>query len=500
MRRQRLIMLFGVLALVIVVAVGSWIAALNIQSPADIAANTAPPTPSIILVPVEERTLSSTVVTRGTARFGLPQAVSIVPSTLKPDLGVITTLPTRNTQVNEGAVLLTASGRPIFVLQGAIPTFRDLGPGVVGNDVRQLEEALARLGFDPGPVDGIYDELTGTAVANWYTAGGWEPFGPTAEQTANLNALGRDLAVAQNELTAAENAAATAPQAVEAARANAESANRVAAAEVASKTIARDQLAGNPNSPDLVVANAELAGAQSAQSATQLEGEVAIQDALSAQTIAEREVTIARELVAQLTAELDAARSRTGIQVPADEVVFMPSTPVRVEQIEVGVGDAAGGPVMTLTNNELTIDSSLTLNEAPLVQPGMTVAIDEPQLGLAATGVVDRVATTPGTDGVDGFHVYYATRVQDVAANLEGASLRLTIAYESTSGAVMTVPVSAVSLTPEGAERVQVFNNGAIESVLVQTGLSAGGYVAVTPIDGALAPGQSVVVGFENPS
>ena len=51
--------LFCVLALVAVAAVAGWVAGSRIESPAEAAARTAPPTPSPILVPVEERVLSS---------------------------------------------------------------------------------------------------------------------------------------------------------------------------------------------------------------------------------------------------------------------------------------------------------------------------------------------------------------------------------------------------------------------------------------------------------
>ena len=88
MSRNRMLNLFLVLALVVVTAGGSWYAGSRIQSPAEAAARTAPPAPSPILVPVEERVLTSNIVTRGTARYGLPQAISIVPSTLKPTSGV----------------------------------------------------------------------------------------------------------------------------------------------------------------------------------------------------------------------------------------------------------------------------------------------------------------------------------------------------------------------------------------------------------------------------
>src|SRR3970040_1198041 len=164
MATKRTRVLFCVLGFAAVLSVGGWVASLRIESPADVAARAAPPTPSPILVPVEERVLSSNIVTRGTARFGLPQSISIGPSALKAKAGLITTLPLRNTQVKEGDVLLTASGRPVFVLQGKILAYRDLVPGMSGDDVRQLEQGLNRLRFDPGPVDGTYDERTSGAV------------------------------------------------------------------------------------------------------------------------------------------------------------------------------------------------------------------------------------------------------------------------------------------------------------------------------------------------
>lgn len=39
-----------------------------------------------------------------------------------------------------------------------------LGPGASGADVEALQQALARNGYDPGPIDGDYGPLTRTAV------------------------------------------------------------------------------------------------------------------------------------------------------------------------------------------------------------------------------------------------------------------------------------------------------------------------------------------------
>jgi peptidoglycan hydrolase-like protein with peptidoglycan-binding domain len=571
--RKRILVLFGVLAAVAVAAVGGWVAGSRIESPADAAARTAPPTPSPILVPVEERVLSSAIVTRGTARFGLPQPISIAPSALKASAGLITTLPLRNAQLGEGDAMLTASGRPVFLLQGQIPAYRDLVPGISGDDSRQLEQALERLGFDPGPMDGTYDARTSAAVAEWYKATGWEPFGPTRDQRARVRTLERDWADATRRKVETASAAAAADLAVRSARATAAHNNKVAAAELAARAADRRRLTETgENATPLAVeyerakakhartaaaadvaaqiaeralivldprqtetaraaadARVELARAaarktqlegelaihaaerearlateqfelaKAAVTSTRLEGKIAIQAALDAQEIAKLDARLAADRADRLAGELAAARGKLGVQVPADEIVFLPALPVRVEEVTALVGDPARGSVMSVTDNQLAIDSALPLDAAPLVKPGMRVSIDEQALGVKATGVVKNVAGTPGTRGVDGYHIYFEIRVDETPTRLEGFSLRLTIPIESTEGAVTAVPTSALSLAADGTSRVQVEDNGALHYIVVEPGLSADGYVEVTPVDATLVPGQLVVIGYDSP-
>jgi hypothetical protein len=170
------------LAAVIAASTVSWVAASRIRSPAEIAARTAPPQASPITVPVEKRVLSADVVVRGTVRYGAPQNVILPVSAAKKNPGLVTTAAVKGAVLDEGAVALTTSGRPLFVLQGSQPAYRDMGPGAQGEDVRQLEQALARLGYSPGPVDGVFDGRTGASVAAWYLKSGHTPFGPTEEQ------------------------------------------------------------------------------------------------------------------------------------------------------------------------------------------------------------------------------------------------------------------------------------------------------------------------------
>ena len=87
---------------------------------------------------------------------------------------------------------------------------------------------------------------------------------------------------------------------------------------------------------------------------------------------------------------------KMGIQVPADEVLFFTTLPLRVDSVRVRRGDTVSGRVMTVSNSRLAIDSSLSPNDAKLVRPGATVKIEEPDLGVKTTGVVTQVADRPG--------------------------------------------------------------------------------------------------------
>src|SRR5690349_6070949 len=141
----------------ILLATAAWIVGAQIRSPAQIAAETAAPNPSDITVPVARQVLSSEVIVRGTVRYGSPQQVVLSSSEAKQGAttgpaDIVTTPPKRGSRLGEGSVAMSVSGRPVFVLRGAEASHRDLGPGDRGPDVRQLEDALTRMGFSPGRV------------------------------------------------------------------------------------------------------------------------------------------------------------------------------------------------------------------------------------------------------------------------------------------------------------------------------------------------------------
>lgn len=358
-------------------------------SPAEVAAQTAAPPASPILVPAEIRVLSTDVVTRGTGRFGTPLEVSLAPSRMKPESLIVTSLPSLGTEVKEGDVLLTASGRPLIVLVGEVPVFRDLGPGMSGEDVRQFEEALDRLGHQPGIVDGSYDPDTEAAVLRLYASAGFVAAVATQEQLAELYSGTSDL--------------------------------------------------------------------------------------------------------------FDHSTPGPGAQVLADEILFVPVLPALVAQQTIPVGQPVEGPILTLTGSNVAIDGSLPIEQSGLVTAGMVVTIDEPDLGIEASGVVNRVAQAPGTDGVDGFHIYMEILVADAPPALINASVRLTVPIESTSSEVLVVPITALALAPDGSSQVQVQRDSGLQAIEVRPGLSAKGFVEITPVDDTIVPGDLVLIGFDRP-
>src|SRR3712207_3130228 len=115
-------------ALLVVLTLVGWAAARQIRSPARVAAETAPPPASPITVPVVSRSLSTDVIVRGTVRYGAAQSVVLATSRVKQGSDIVTRPPRRRQQLQAGQVALAVDGRPVFVLRGASPMHRDLGP------------------------------------------------------------------------------------------------------------------------------------------------------------------------------------------------------------------------------------------------------------------------------------------------------------------------------------------------------------------------------------
>jgi peptidoglycan hydrolase-like protein with peptidoglycan-binding domain len=611
------------LGLLVAITLVGWIGARQIRSPAQVAADTAPPRPSPITIPVVRRTLAAKVIVRGTVRFGAPQAVVLAASQLKQGGAVsdiVTRAPRARARLAPGDVAMTVDGRPVFVLPGTVPMHRDLRPGDRGPDVLQLERALRGVGVPPGAVDGRYDASTEAAVAAFYLRRGWDPFGPTdaqldqlrtaeasaaqardarlqavnnveqaqrttrpadvaqarietnnarqavsaaqlrvttaeaklsvaqaaaANATAGETVAGangqRDIAQADADVAAKQNALATAQEEArqaEAARlslpSDATLNDRIAAdtaARLAQQGVAQAQADLNASgaaanavrvSAGADVARAHNDGAKLIGDVTVAEGEV--RSAKASLAAARRQVrlgrlktrlltrrvdtTVLREIVS--SSQLEESRTagevarlarRVGVSVPANELLFFANLPVRVDAVKARRGNTVAGRVMNVTNSRLAIDSSLSVSDARLVREGDPVTIEDQDLGVTAHGRVTRVSSTPGTNGVDPSRFYMAVTPLTRLPSLVGASVKLTIAVKSTNGEVLAVPVSALSIGGDGRSRVQVRHGARTDLVPVDPGLAAEGLAEVRPTGrGGLRAGDLVVVGSRDPA
>ncbi len=523
------------------------------QSPEQAAAKASEPEASWITVPVEKRVLTSTVVVRGDVRPEVAVSVA-VPSSIE-GTAVVTGIPvTPGSEVIEGTKVVEVSGRPVFVLQGDVPVYRSLKPGMVGADVQQLQDALTRLGYQPD-IDGRYGEATKSAVQSFYLAAGYESVAtsPTAAadvatalqavndaeaalKLADAELAGSSKGSAESEVATAQAAVNTAQRALDDAYANYDT-------SVATATIARDnaiaaynRLVADPASPpaDVDAANAAKVEAQGALDAAMRQGVAAIDEAndqLYVATLALKEVrkgagssqlVVARDNAAaardSAVAAYESVLAANGPTVAQGEIVFVPTVPARVQSVVGSLGavggaapgapaggeggGAPGAPtagLVELSAGGLVVSTSIRSGDEGLVRVGMPVELLDETTNTKYPGTLSAVADTASADASGQLgRAAVITPDEPLPTTLAGVNLRVTVTAAATEGEVLVVPLAAVSSAADGKPRVSVLVAGAADpvDVPVTAGLSADGFVAVEAVakDG-LKAGDAVVVG-----
>jgi hypothetical protein len=497
---KRTLLLITVIAVVVAAAVGGWVVGRRIKSPAQVAAETEPPEPSLITVPVEKITISADVVTRGDVRFDQPESVTCGGVALDGVAPVITWVAGAGSEFDEGTVLYEVSGRPAFAMQGDLPLFRDLHPGAEGEDVAQYQQALARLGFDPGEIDGIYGPNTAAAAADFYEAAGYEILGPTEAEEAQLDGA-REIAEEARRRYAEAESASEAARAAEAKAAAArrtcdaaESALAEAEAAVAA-ALASGVEEDDPRLVELVEAEAD---AQVALDEAERAEASAAANAEQARAMADGfDLAGAWEAYDRATDDLDEVRATVGDRVPMAEIVFFDTFPLRIDAVNVARGDAAGGEIMRVSGSRLAIDADVSIADAELIDVGDPVVIDLRSRDIELTGIVSVVADRPGTHSVSAERVYVEIIPDEVRVDLNEANVRITIPVETSGGDILAVPAAAIYATADGSSQVRIaHDDGTTTAVTVITGLSSAGMVEVRPVDGGLSEGDRVVVGY----
>ena len=135
----------------------------------------AAPSTGVTTVPVTVGTMVTATDVRGTLHFAAGEPVTSGPA------GVVTMLPAVGTTISAGDPLYAVDTRPVVLLAGPLPAWRDFSAGMSdGDDVRQLEQNLATLGYSTDAPDARFTARTAAAVKRWQKALGVEQTGTVA--------------------------------------------------------------------------------------------------------------------------------------------------------------------------------------------------------------------------------------------------------------------------------------------------------------------------------
>jgi peptidoglycan hydrolase-like protein with peptidoglycan-binding domain len=433
-RKRRVLTLF--VAGVLVFATGTLVGAQFMKSPAQAAADAGPPPAGPITFAVQKRVLRNTIVLRGTVAPA--QSIDVrSPGSHDGSALVVTRLPVKvNDAVKAGDVIAEVSGRPVIVLPGADPAYRDLTPSAQGADVAELQAALRAIGHTcGGDPAGTYGSGTKAAVAALYQAVGYPVVDTSKDDDQQLLAAQRRVRDAREALASAQT---------------------------------------QPPGPS--------GTAQLAQALSDAQVDLATLVAHTGAIVPAGEVVFVPFLparVASLAATVGSAPPNImmtlgggdlvvhGDLAPQDAGLVRVGQPVEIFSEVVGAGGtgtvANVAPPTPAPVNSGAQPSDQSAQQVPLVSPNNFDMLVTPSPPLAQ--------------------------------QLDGQDVRLTVESARTSGPVLVVPLAAVSSRADGQAQVIRVVHGREENVLVTAGVSGGGFVAVSAVSGQLAAGDQVVIG-----
>jgi peptidoglycan hydrolase-like protein with peptidoglycan-binding domain len=427
-RRRRAALIGAGSALLVVVAGLS--ASRFVKSPQQVAAEAAPAGRTQLTAPIERRVLADTVVVRGLVSAAV--TVDVTPTVREGGRAVVTGVRVRQgDQVGAGAVIVEVAGRPLFVLPGTVPAYRDMRPGGEGHDVGELQAALRGLGYAVSDRSGFFGAETKRAVDRFYTDRGFAP--PTAgpDDADRLDAARQRVRTAQRAVDAAEEALAAA---------RAQSPDQVKDAE---RTVryAREDLAAAR------LAQAEVAARTGPMVPL---AEVVFLPNLPAR-VEKLTATVAAEAKPPLVTLSSGGLSIRAKVGPAQRALLKPGLPVTV------ISEVIGANVS-----------------------GVIEGIGEAEQD--ANGVRAHTVHVKPNQPLDAAWLGQDVRVTVEAARTDGEVLVVPLA---------AVHLAADG----GSFVVKVSQNGREERVTVTAGMSGDGYVAIQPSGAALEPGDRVVIG-----
>lgn len=158
---------------VVVIVVSGLAAAYWAGTTTAAGATTAQAAPTVVPVSatVERRAVVKQVTISGKVIAGAQVAMKAATSPGVDRLVVTSAAKAAGDRVAPGELLAVVSGRPLLILPGSVPLYRDIASGDSGPDVTALQGALAGFGY-PVAATGTFDFATKRALSAWYEAAG----------------------------------------------------------------------------------------------------------------------------------------------------------------------------------------------------------------------------------------------------------------------------------------------------------------------------------------
>ncbi|MFG2975381.1 peptidoglycan-binding protein [Streptomyces sp. NPDC048331] len=455
-----------VIAAVVLVLFGSsgsvWWIASQARTPEQRASDAAAPPPSRITGKVSDQQLVERMELTGKVETASRTTITGV-QPQGTNRAVVTALPTAaGKSLKAGAVVAEVSGRPVLLLPGRFPAYRDLKAGDKGPDVQQLQRALQPLYGTA--VNGTYGPATVEAVRKLYVAAGYEA--PAGQGPSTTGGSGSAPGTARTGGAAAGGGAAP--------RGGAETDGGTGAAGTggASAPPARGAdtpPAAGPAKPGEVLPAAEVAYVGTLP-ATVVQVTAAVGDA------ADKPLLVLGSGGRQVRAVLSADQRSRLRDLPADAVIRFGTGPYEGREGTLG-----------------SLDSSADDKNGD--QQGKNAGQD----GAAAAGTAGAGTAGAGTAGAGngsgsagGRHE--ALFVPSGAEAAEGATQQIAVELRRSPKGSLTVPVSAVWTDLGGSSTVTVTEGGKERNIPVEVLFTHEGLSAVHALDGNLTAGRTVVL------
>ena len=363
--------------------------------------------------------------------------------------GVLTWLPPVGTILGSGDSIARVSDSPVVLFEGGLPMYRTLREGVEGQDVLQLEQALVSLGYDPDgtvTIDEAFTSSTEDMVERW-------------QEAVGLDETGRV------------------------------SVGDIVFAPVPVQVVSHQAVVGTTVNSSTAVIKATGGTLLSGSDVQQLE------EALVALGYDPGPVDGTYDADTALAAMAwtgDVGHGQDGLLI-AGSFVFNPGA-LRTAEVFADVGAAVNpsSPVISAADLETIVRLDLPAEDQDLLTVGSSVVIVMPDRS-ETTGTVTFVSRV-GTGGGPGNQATFAVEIEldepSVAEGLDEAPVDVRAVSEAVED-VLAVPVSALLALAEGGYAVEIVEGDGTRLVAVDPGFFADGWVEVT---GNIQAGDIVVM------